>query len=63
MDIATVIGLLDGTALIVSAIFLGGSALIFFNIPGRIGYRECVGVCDCFELRKKETDSAPLLPA
>jgi len=34
MDIATVIGLLGGTALIFSAIFLGGSAIIFLNIPG-----------------------------
>lgn len=34
MDLATVIGLLSGSALIVSAIVLGGSALIFINIPG-----------------------------
>jgi chemotaxis protein MotA len=34
MDIATVIGLFGGTVLIVSAIVLGGSAIIFFNIPG-----------------------------
>ena len=36
MDIATVIGLLGGTALIASAIFLGGSVLIFLNIPGML---------------------------
>lgn len=34
MDIATVIGLFGGTILIVSAIVLGGSAIIFLNIPG-----------------------------
>ena len=34
MDIATIIGLFGGTALIVSAIVLGGSAIIFLNIPG-----------------------------
>ncbi|MDY6879012.1 MAG: MotA/TolQ/ExbB proton channel family protein [Thermodesulfobacteriota bacterium] len=34
MDIATIIGLLGGTVLVVSAVILGGSALIFFNIPG-----------------------------
>jgi chemotaxis protein MotA len=34
MDLATVIGLVGGTALVLSAIFLGGSAAMFFNIPG-----------------------------
>jgi chemotaxis protein MotA len=34
MDIATIIGLLGGTTLVVSAIIIGGSALIFVNIPG-----------------------------
>ena len=34
MDIATIIGLLGGTGLVVSAIIIGGSALIFINIPG-----------------------------
>ena len=34
MDIATIIGLLGGTTLVVSAIIIGGSALIFINIPG-----------------------------
>jgi len=34
MDIATIIGLLGGTILILSAIVIGGSALIFINIPG-----------------------------
>ena len=34
MDIATVIGLAGGTLLVFSAIILGGSALIFVNIPG-----------------------------
>ncbi len=34
MDIATIIGLLGGTALVLSAIIVGGSALIFINIPG-----------------------------
>ncbi|OPX33663.1 MAG: flagellar motor protein PomA [Desulfobacteraceae bacterium 4484_190.2] len=34
MDIATIIGLIGGTILVLSAIFLGGSAVIFFNIPG-----------------------------
>ena len=34
MDIATIIGLLGGFTLVLSAIILGGSALIFINIPG-----------------------------
>ncbi len=34
MDLATVIGLLSGSALIVSAIVIGGNAMIFINIPG-----------------------------
>ena len=34
MDIATIIGLLGGMALILSAIILGGSAMIFVNVPG-----------------------------
>ena len=34
MDIATIIGLLGGSALIISAIVSGGSALLFINIPG-----------------------------
>ena len=34
MDIATIIGLLGGTALILSAVILGGSALMFVNIAG-----------------------------
>ena len=34
MDIATVIGLAGGTLLVFSAVILGGSALIFINIPG-----------------------------
>ena len=34
MDLATIIGLAGGTFLILSAIFLGGSAGIFINIPG-----------------------------
>jgi chemotaxis protein MotA len=33
MDIATIIGLIGGTALILSAVVLGGSALMFLNIP------------------------------
>ena len=36
MDIATVIGLLGGTALVVSAIFMGGSAVMFLNVPGML---------------------------
>ena len=34
MDIATILGLISGTALILSAVILGGSALIFVNLPG-----------------------------
>jgi chemotaxis protein MotA len=34
VDIATIIGLIGGTALILSAIFLGGEATIFVNMPG-----------------------------
>ena len=34
MDIATIIGLIGGTILIVSSIILGGQANIFFNVPG-----------------------------
>ena len=34
MDIATIIGLISGSILILSAIFLGGSAAIFVNAPG-----------------------------
>ena len=34
MDIATIIGLLGGTALVLSAIVMGGSATMFFNVPG-----------------------------
>jgi len=34
MDLATIIGLISGAGLIVTAIILGGSAGIFFNIPG-----------------------------
>ena len=34
MDIATIIGLLGGTGLVLSAIIIGGSALMFVNIPG-----------------------------
>ena len=34
MDIATVIGLLGGGALVLSAVLLGGSALVFINISG-----------------------------
>ncbi len=34
MDIATIIGLLGGSALVLSAVIIGGSALIFVNIPG-----------------------------
>ena len=34
MDIATVIGLVGGTVLILIAIFIGGQATIFFNAPG-----------------------------
>jgi chemotaxis protein MotA len=34
MDLATIIGLISGAALIVSAIVLGGSGAIFINLPG-----------------------------
>ena len=34
MDIATIIGLAGGTVLILSAIIIGGTANIFFNVPG-----------------------------
>ncbi len=34
MDIATIIGLIGGTLLVLSAVILGGSAIIFINIPG-----------------------------
>ncbi len=34
MDIATVIGLLGGAGLVLSAVILGGSAGIFINVPG-----------------------------
>lgn len=34
MDIATIIGLIGGTFLILSAIVIGGSSTVFFNIPG-----------------------------
>jgi chemotaxis protein MotA len=34
MDIATIIGLTGGTVLILSAVILGGSAIIFLNVPG-----------------------------
>ncbi|MEH6811229.1 MAG: MotA/TolQ/ExbB proton channel family protein [Motiliproteus sp.] len=34
MDIASLIGFLSGLALIISAIFLGGSGDVFVNIPG-----------------------------
>ena len=34
MDIATIIGLVGGSALVLSAVIIGGSALIFINIPG-----------------------------
>ena len=34
MDLATIIGLISGAVLIVSAIVLGGSGGIFFNVPG-----------------------------
>lgn len=33
MDIATIIGLFSGTALVLSAIIIGGSAMVFLNIP------------------------------
>jgi len=34
MDLATIIGLISGAGLIISAIVMGGSAGIFFNVPG-----------------------------
>ena len=34
MDIATIIGLLGGTSLVVVSILIGGSFSIFINIPG-----------------------------
>ena len=34
MDVATIIGLVSGTILILTAIVLGGSAGIFINVPG-----------------------------
>ena len=34
MDIATIIGLVGGTGLVVFAVMLGGSMLLFLNIPG-----------------------------
>ncbi len=34
MDIATIIGLLGGAGLVLSAIFMGGSVGIFINVPG-----------------------------
>ena len=34
MDIATIIGLFGGTILVILAVAVGGSALIFINIPG-----------------------------
>ena len=36
MDIGTIIGLLGGGVLILSAIIMGGSALMFMNIPGML---------------------------
>ncbi|MBT8340414.1 MAG: flagellar motor protein PomA [Desulfatitalea sp.] len=36
MDIATIIGLISGTVLIVSAVILGGSPVIFINIPSAL---------------------------
>jgi chemotaxis protein MotA len=34
MDIATIIGLLGGAGLVLSAVILGGSASMFINVPG-----------------------------
>jgi chemotaxis protein MotA len=34
MDIATIIGLFGGTILVILAVAIGGSALIFVNVPG-----------------------------
>ena len=36
MDIATIIGLIGGSLLVLSAVILGGSAIIFINIPGML---------------------------
>ena len=36
MDIATIIGLVGGSTLVLSAVIIGGSALIFINIPGAL---------------------------
>jgi chemotaxis protein MotA len=36
MDIATIIGLFGGTTLVILAVAIGGSALIFINIPGAL---------------------------
>ncbi len=36
MDLATVIGLIGGSMLVLSAIILGGSAMIFINTPGML---------------------------
>ena len=33
MDLATIIGLISGSILIASAVVLGGSPLVFINIP------------------------------
>jgi len=34
MDIASLVGIISGLVLIVSAIFIGGSADVFVNVPG-----------------------------
>lgn len=34
MDIATIIGLVSGASLVLTAILIGGSALVFINLPG-----------------------------
>lgn len=34
MDLATIIGLIGGSLLVLSAIILGGSAIMFINVPG-----------------------------
>ncbi len=36
MDLATIIGLVGGSGLVLSAIIMGGSAKIFLNIPGML---------------------------
>lgn len=36
MDLATVIGLISGSVLILASIVLGGSAMIFLNVPGML---------------------------